>query len=58
MRLGAGRPAMPSEERQDAAVLVRMRPREAEALRALADAAGTSVGVYAREILRRRIRRA
>ena len=35
-----------------------MRPGEIEELRRLAAAAGTTVGVYARETLRRRIRRA
>ena len=55
-RRGAGRPALELGERQDAAVLVRMRPGEIEVLRQLAATAGISVGVYAREILRRRIR--
>jgi hypothetical protein len=34
-----------------------MRPAEVEKLRDLADEAGTTVGIYAREVLRRSIRR-
>jgi hypothetical protein len=56
-RPGAGRPKLPPGERQGEAFLVRMRPTEVAALRDLAADAGTTVGVYAREVLRRSIRR-
>ena len=49
---------LPPDERQDAGFLVRMKPAEVAALRELAADAGTTVGVYARQLLRRRLRRA
>ena len=45
-------------ERQDAGVLIRLKPGEAEVLRTIAKDAGMTVGVYARRVLRRHIRRA
>jgi len=48
---------LPTKDRQDVALLIRMRPREMEALRELAAAVNVTVGVYAREVLRARIRR-
>lgn len=56
-RPGAGRPELPAKERQNAALLLRLRPGELDALRERAAASGLSVGVYAREVLRRHIRR-
>ncbi len=47
---------MRPDERQDAPLFVRMRPGDVKVLRELAHAAGMTVGVYAREILKRRIR--
>jgi hypothetical protein len=54
---GPGRPTIPKSERQDTAVLIRMRPNEVRDLRKLADRAGVGIGVYAREVLRRHLRR-
>ena len=56
-RRGAGRPRLSPEERQNAALLVRLRPAELRALHSLAESAGSTVGVYAREILRRHLAR-
>ena len=56
-RAGAGRPELGPEERHDKVFLVRMRLSEIEKLRHLAAAAEMTIGVYAREILRRELER-
>jgi len=57
-RVGAGRPPLPPNERQDATILVRLLPRELERLRALAAEASLGAGQYVREVLRRHLARA
>ncbi len=56
-RAGAGRPPVAPTERLDATMLMRFRSDELDALRELAASAGTTVGVYCREVLRRHLRR-
>jgi len=53
--LRAGRPPLPPDERQNAAILVRLLPRELKELRALAADAGMGAGQYAREAVRRHL---
>ena len=52
-----GRPKLPRQERQDAALLLRMRPAELDAVRRLARDQGTTPGVAARALLRKHLRR-
>lgn len=52
-----GKPLAP-KDRHDATLLIRLRPEELGALRALADNAEQGVGQYARDVLRRHLRRA
>ncbi|MCC6642426.1 MAG: hypothetical protein IT386_14795 [Deltaproteobacteria bacterium] len=57
-RRRAGRPPLPPKERHDATLLIRLRPEELGRLRALAESAEQGVGQYARDVLRRHLRRA
>jgi len=56
-RKGAGRKPLPAGERQNVALLVRMRPEEVRRLHELAARAGEWPGAYVREIIRRHLRR-
>jgi len=57
IRAGAGRPKLQAGQRQDAGLLLRLRPAELKALKKLAREQGLTVGVYAREVLRRDLKR-
>ena len=56
-RRGSGRKKLPTSERQDGQLLIRMRPRELEALRKVAKDAGVGPGVYVRDLVRRHLQR-
>jgi hypothetical protein len=55
-RRGAGRPSLAAEERLEATVLLRLTAAERRDLRRIAEAAGTTVGVYCRSVVRRHLK--
>ena len=56
-RIGPGRPALPASERRSRQYAVRLTPREARGLAALAEAEGTTVSTYLQALVARHLAR-